>query len=619
MPSTRPLSSFALLFALACASLPAAAVAPATGKHVVLYASSGPGRPDGYVNAQVTLQYQFTDCPGGITLGFRLTPGAVVSEDYFHQGAHLNAIEAPPRIERVEFSASVMYRGSRIARLNFLGNNNVSASSRLGCGGLTVGRFPDFLPKGYTEADKEQMFRELVIWTDTSPNTLTNPAIGRRVQRERQEAEAKRLAEQRAAAQAEQQKAEQQRAEQQKLEQQNARQQVAQQGGQAPGRGQPGGGQQPGQAQLSRNSTSPATTTMSRPTGTTPALSEGQRQAELRLQQQARQRQEEQRRAQRNAEQSVRNLSNHLTFEAATRDTSRRIASLTRLSDSIDSIDELEDEYQRRSAEIHAEMDRYAAQQQAAAANVHRAFDNHAVGMATQNFVATVQRYNNNNARHEALDELRRERERMLAQLERRRHQALLGGRQALLDEFQDASLPRYSDRIAGGVVYYFAYSLNPNEIKLTRTSPAVYITNVFPVAQRGDGGWPLRQRLDAELAKVMPQGRPVTLSGYFLNEKEATEMRDAFVRVAGQSRLALKELAFDSRLGKRTGAVANFWGGGGATASAPTDFWGDGKPSPSASAPAAATVDFWDSGATASPARPAAPVQAPSEDDFWR
>lgn len=618
MISVRHLCQILLVGALGCSSLPAVAIEPAGGKHTIVYASSGPGRPDGYENAQANVQYQFTDCPGAITLGFRILPGAVwASERYWHDGTQLAAVEPAPVVERVQFVAKVMYRGSRIATLHFTNNHHVSRGSALGCGGLTVGRFPDFLPQGYSEADKIQMFRELVIWTDPAPQPLTNPAIGARLQRERQAAESQRLAAERAACE---EAARQQQAEQEQAQRQPPAQQPT----------QPPAGQPPhlaGQAQLRDPSTSPATTTMPEARGGqrrgAPAPTEAQRQAAQTLAQMERQRHIERRRAERQLEAGAHNIANHLALESATRDTGRQLASLTRLSDSIESIEELEAEFERRSYEIDAAMDRYAAQQRATSANLHRQFDNQAVGLATQGFVAAMQQYNTNNARNEAQEELQRERSRLLEQLEQRRHQALVGGRQALLDEFQDAALPRYADRVDGGVAYYFAYSLNPAEIGQTYRHPSVYLTNVFPVAQRGDGGWPLRQRLDAELGKVMPQGRAVTLAGYFLTEQEATQMRDAFVRLATQTQLVLQPLSFESRLGKGSGAVANFWSDGAQPAPssskrAAADFWGEGSAPAAqpgkATPPAGQTVDFWEEGS--SQPKPRAPA---SETDFWR
>lgn len=575
------LSVFMTLNGLASSTF---AIEPATGKHTVIYSSSGPSRPDGYENAQINLQYQFTDCPGGITLGFRVMPGSAnVSQRYWHQGTQLNPQEAAPRVERVEFVADIMYRGKRISRLSFVGNHHASTNSRLGCGGLTMGRFPDFLPAGYTEADKVQMFRELVIWTDKSPSTLTNPAIGQRIASERQTAATQRLANE-------------QLAQKKVAAEKHAADKLT--------------AAQTTQAQQAPSSPKNSTTTQH-----SPPPSPSQQQALNNLAHMERMRHEESLRAQRQVDQSAQKISNHLTLESATHNTARRIASLTTLSDNINSIEQLDAEYERRRDEIDAAMDDYASQQQASSANIHRAFDNQAVGMATQSLVTTLQQYNNNNARFEAQQELQREHDRLSDELEKRYRQALVGGRQALLDEFQDAPLPRYSDRIEGSVVYYFAYSLNPAEISRTSYNPSVYLTNVFAVAQRGDGGWPLRSSLDVALASVIPQGRKGILAGFFVSEQEAIDMRNAFARLAQQSQLNLQQLQYESSFGKRAGATtANFWGTQ-ANSTAPvkvinaqkentqgagakqkpvdTDFWDDNKATPPSQAPTS-PPDFW-------------------------
>lgn len=116
----RLLCTFLFLAATALTA-PSVAMADVTDTVTVIYASSGPGQPDGYENAQVTVQYTFNYYMGDLYVKVKMVKGSVkASSKYWFDGEQLNAIPFPdPEPKELQFKGFVMHNATQIAELQF--------------------------------------------------------------------------------------------------------------------------------------------------------------------------------------------------------------------------------------------------------------------------------------------------------------------------------------------------------------------------------------------------------------------------------------------------------------------------------------------------------------------
>jgi len=590
----------------------------------MLFASSGPGKPDGYLNAQVNLKYAILDCPGQISVAFQVIPGSVQAyQTYWHDGGDFPSSLAPvPATPHVQFAARVLYRSKTIAQMKFFGAAAITPNSPLGCaGGINIGRFPNFLPAGYGNKEKEEMFKNIEVWIDTSPLTLQNPAIHDTVKRQRNdkkaaeakaaEQQAKKEAEERARLKAQQEA--QTRAVLNKTTQ-NKDLQAAQPtqradgsldfwGSGPAGRGEVGSGHREGHGHGA-----------GRPPTAVEIAAERkvQETRELRAWQHAERRRQEHetRRAIEQTERAGQAMASSINTQRDTRATGQRVENLLSMEGQVDSLAELDGEMARRMEAVDRELWALRDRQRAAVnLQTNLRFGGgtqveQSAGQLTNLLVNMAQEQQRQAAAEEAQERLAAERERIEREI-------VSKGRKLLVENFTDGKMPLSSTKLHSDVVYFFAFrTLQPTE--MTPRYGALLTTKPFAVARRGDGTWPFRQRLDGELQNVLKA--PHTLVGFYTSEEQANKAFGMMQRVAEQSGLKVAVADFKPSFARSTAA-----GSTGQASSPAPDFWKTG------SAPAAATKtqggtsapDFWNKGTA--PAANTKTDSGAAAPDFWK
>lgn len=604
------LSSFLLVAGLAFVPLSSFAIAPVNDTKWMLFASSGPGKPDGYVNAQVKLQYAVLDCPGQISLAFRVVPGSVQAhETYWYGGGEYPSSLAPvPATPHVQFLARVMYRSTPIAQVKFFGASAITPNSSLGCaGGVNIGRFSDYLPAGYGNKEKEKMFENIEIWLDTSPLTLQNPALHAAVKRQQHE---KKAAEMKAAEQAKRDEEERTRKLQQEQQMAATRNQgatAAQPTRHADGSldfwsapsagGQVGSGHREG-----HGSGRPATA------AEVAAARKAEEERELRLIRYAERQRAEQRTRQaiEQTERTAGAVASALNSQSDTRSTGRRVENLLNLEADAVSLDALDDEIARRMAAVEEEL--WALRErQREAINVQTQLRfsggsqvEQSVGELTNLLVNMAQEQQRQNAIQEAERRLEAERERIEREIVAR-------GRQLLVESFTEGKLPLSSTKVPGDTLYFFAIrNLQPQE--MTQRYGQLLTIKPFPITRRGDGSWPLPQRVNEELQAVL--NAPYTLVGFYTSEDQANRAYGMMQSVAEQTGLQVYIADFKPSFARKGQMLSA------ARSSAP-DFWMEGSQATASKVDATGSeADFWSAGS--SPAATRSVSNQSSGPDFW-
>lgn len=132
--------------------------------------------------------------------------------------------------------------------------------------------------------------------------------------------------------------------------------------------------------------------------------------------------------------------------------------------------------------------------------------------------------------------------------------------RNSFVNEFPEGGVPLSSQRLGVRVLYYFTYMFDKNTI--ADESPYIYLSNIFPIAQYGDGTWPFKTNIIADLKKLNTVGT-ITLVGYFTTMDLANQMRGSFIELANKSDFLIKDVVYKGK--PATGAPVD-------------DVWGDGK-----------------------------------------
>ena len=122
------------------------------------------------------------------------------------------------------------------------------------------------------------------------------------------------------------------------------------------------------------------------------------------------------------------------------------------------------------------------------------------------------------------------ERKKREAEAERLRREAfrlLIDSRHTVLNTFdQHNPIPLSTANLAEDRIYYFLYALDSSTFNTAKTT--IYVSNVFAIERYKDGTWPYQSSILQQISSLTPQTE--IFQGYYLDQAEAEEMRDAFV-----------------------------------------------------------------------------------------
>lgn len=319
---------------------------------------------------------------------------------------------------------------------------------------------------------------------------------------------------------------------------------------------------------------------------------------------------------QRKAEQFSANLMQSYYAAEAVRNGKANLKEASSLTGNYNSVEELEAEFNQKYASISSEVENVnQARNQQLQATYNSLYANsdattQAVGQAATAIGGFINNMRAEKEEREAKEALRRQREEQMARIEARKREALIALRKGFFNEFPDGGVPLSGHKVVVDELYFFSYVYNKANIGAGPTS--VKVSNVFPIARYGDGTWPFKTNVVADVQKAASGEGPVTLVGYYTTKELADNMRSSFLRLAGKSQVGIRDIAYK---GKKSsgGAPADFWGTGvkstgkakGDSTAAPLpvkkksddDFWGTGgtkKPAADSTKKAAKKDDFW-------------------------
>ncbi|MDP3916228.1 MAG: hypothetical protein Q8R96_21080 [Bacteroidota bacterium] len=168
--------------------------------------------------------------------------------------------------------------------------------------------------------------------------------------------------------------------------------------------------------------------------------------------------------------------------------------------------------------------------------------------------------------------------------------------------------------------IYFFTYSFQTASIE--ETTPLIYISNVFTVAKYGDGSWPFKSNLIANIAKTN-NGLDLILSDYYLSKTQAEEQQQLLVRAASSYDFSVQHISYSGiKSSGKTEAGSDFWGNATNDGDAKSNSNSTNNP---ASANAAEGQDFWGNPITTIEKKPESstekkqePKDSKEDADFW-
>jgi hypothetical protein len=310
------------------------------------------------------------------------------------------------------------------------------------------------------------------------------------------------------------------------------------------------------------------------------------------------------------------NLSMQTYYAAeAVRNGKQNLTDLASLSGNYSSVEELEAEFRQKYNSINQEVENLnqARDQQLQASYNSYALGadetGKAVGQAVVAVGGLINSFTADKEKREAKEALQRAKAQANAELVAKKKAMMLQLRNSFLAQFPDGGVPLSSHKVSVDELYFFSYIFD--KTTLSAEQPVVAVSNVFPVARYGDGTWPFKTNVVAELRKSGAAGS-VTLVGYYASKEVADQMRASFLRLSAKCTFSVKEIQYKGKKSSgKTGA----------------DFWGNGnKLAPTAAKDSVTTApvikkadddDFWGGGAGKKVTKPET-KKAVKKDDFW-
>lgn len=303
----------------------------------------------------------------------------------------------------------------------------------------------------------------------------------------------------------------------------------------------------------------------------------------------------------------------------AVRNGKDNLNNLTRLSGSYNSVEELEEEFNQKYYAVNAEVETLnEARNQQLQANYNYLYNNSsetdkAIGQAAVAIGGLINNMRAEKEKREAKEALQRQREQARAEIEARKKAALLQLRKTFFSQFPDGGVPLSSHKVTVNELYFFSYTFNNDHI--SHSAPLVTVSNVFPIAQYGDGTWPFKTGVVSDVKKTGAQGA-VTLVGYYASKDMADQMRSSFLSLAKKCQMSIKDISYKGKKASGT-AGADFWGNAAGSKSRSGADSASGKQSTAK----AAQDDFWQTGkkdAKDNTPQKGSTTKPVKKEDFW-
>lgn len=319
--------------------------------------------------------------------------------------------------------------------------------------------------------------------------------------------------------------------------------------------------------------------------------------------------------SQRKAEQFSANLAQSFYAAEAIRSGKANLANASSLTGNYSSVEELEAEFAQKYASISGEVENIANARNQQLQATYNAFysdasaSDKAIGQAATQIGSYINNMRAEKEEQRAKEELRRQREEQRARIEARRKEAMIQLRKGFFNEFPDGGVPLSGHKVVTNELYFFSYVFDKTKIDAGPAS--VKVSNVFPIARYGDGTWPFKNNVVADVKKAAAGEGPVTLVGYYTTKEMADNMRTSFLNLASRCQITAKDIAYKGK--KSSGGTA-------------TDFWGNAPKKTKAAGDSTATAepvkkkaddDFWQTGAVKKAAADTT-RKAVKKDDFW-
>lgn len=272
---------------------------------------------------------------------------------------------------------------------------------------------------------------------------------------------------------------------------------------------------------------------------------------------------------------------NYYTAEAV-RTGKANLEDLSTISGNNNSIQEIENEFNRKNSAIRAEVNRMQEARNTQAANAvannyaGTSSTEQAIGAGIQTIANMVNAGAAQKEEREAREALKRERDRQIAAFEAAQLKARIEVRQNLVSSFPHGGTPITSHKVTEPEVYLFAYFVD--EASFPNQNVSITVSNVFSVYKYDDGTFPYVTSVSSKL-KGFGTGKLV-LVGYYLQKAQAEKMYNSFINLAKKSDFAINKFAFGVDAPTRTGQ------------STTGDFWETGK---TVKQPTKKSSSFWD------------------------
>jgi hypothetical protein len=272
---------------------------------------------------------------------------------------------------------------------------------------------------------------------------------------------------------------------------------------------------------------------------------------------------------------------NYYTAEAV-RTGKANLEDLSTISGNNNSIQEIENEFNRKNSAIRAEVNRMQEARNTQAANAvaynytGTSSTEQAIGAGIQTIANMVNAGAAQEEEREAREALKRERDRQIAAFEAAQLKARIEVRQNLVNSFPNGGTPITSHKVTEPEVYLFAYFVD--EASFPNQNVSITVSNVFSVYKYDDGTFPYVTSVSSKL-KGFGTGKLV-LVGYYLQKAQAEKMYNSFINLAKKSDFSINKFAFGVDAPTRTGQ------------STTGDFWETGK---TVKQPTKKSSSFWD------------------------
>ncbi len=257
--------------------------------------------------------------------------------------------------------------------------------------------------------------------------------------------------------------------------------------------------------------------------------------------------------------------------------------SFNKLNDNIDanrnlngnysSVEELEREFNEKQEGLKSAYNAYNNQIQQNYSNLMQKYNvtptsgqdgiEQGLEMAITGIASIISANKADKDKKQALQELERQREIMLADLKQKKLEMRDEMRRQLLVQFPPGGVPMTKDRLKCSEVYFFFYSYDGDY--MNQEDPTFLVSNVFTVSIYKDKTWPLESTIVKEIRNLGTKPNLV-LMGYYNDAQFATDMRNSFYNLARKAEIDSENLDYAGKEKKVNSQTES---------KSPVDFWG--------------------------------------------